>query len=209
MIWLIMLSMLGFLGWAVVLTYIKLDVGWMQIPGVGIVPVPLPFWGAENEHLVLATNICIVCAFVFYDAVNLEEALYWIFLLQSIKKTNTSRRTQRITRWVNSRIFWIWLALAILGAIAHILIPFAEDWTDNIKISVRLFLFEGGSGVVNVVLSIILAYYLPGFIKQVAENGGSQDVLSKLSFFNGESPGVLARLPYPYLTLHCNCLRQK
>ena len=78
-----------------------------------------------------------------------EEALYWIFLLRSMKRTR-SHRTQRITRWLNSRVFWIWLGLALASAVAHLTVPFAPKESSDDDISMRIFLFEGGSAVINV-----------------------------------------------------------
>jgi hypothetical protein len=65
-----------------------------------------------------------------------------------MKKTR-STRTQRLARWLNSRVFWIWLALSIVSATAHITIPFAPGSNNNVAAR-RIFLFEGASATMNV-----------------------------------------------------------
>lgn len=77
-----------------------------------------------------------------------EETLYWIFLLRSMKKSR-STRTKRLARWLNSRVFWIWLVLSIVSATAHITIPFAPGSNNN-EAARRIFLFEGASATMNV-----------------------------------------------------------
>ncbi|KAG7562707.1 hypothetical protein FFLO_01867 [Filobasidium floriforme] len=175
MVWLIMLCDFCFLVWGVTFAWLKLPEPW------GFVPTPITLWPKSEDSFVKACNVCIVVAFVLYATESQEETLYWIFLLRSMKKSR-STRTQRLARWLNSRVFWIWLALSIVSATAHITIPFAPGSNNN-EAARRIFLFEGASATMNVVLSIILGYYLPGFIKQVADHGGSSDVLSKLTFF--------------------------
>lgn len=77
-----------------------------------------------------------------------------------------SSRTQHIYRWLNSHVFWIWLVLSMGWTVVHVTVPFVvrRDIADETS---RIFIFEGASTVVNVALSCVLAYLLPGFIKQV------------------------------------------
>jgi hypothetical protein len=88
--------------------------------------------------------------------VNLEEALYWTFLLKSMKHSRSSgsrvrggKRPGKITRYLNSNIFMVWVVLSVVATIAHASVPFAGE-TDVMQQNIRIFLFEGGVGVINV-----------------------------------------------------------
>lgn len=68
-----------------------------------------------------------------------------------MKRTRSHQsRTQRITRWLNSRVFWIWLGLSLASAVAHLTVPFAPRNSSEDDVSMRIFVFEGGSAVINV-----------------------------------------------------------
>jgi hypothetical protein len=91
----------------------------------------------------------------FADAVNLEEALYWTFLLESMKDSRAPRgshsnpKRKRITRYLNSNVFLVWIILSLVFTAAHFVVPYATRLSLDEE-SIRIFIFEGASGVLNV-----------------------------------------------------------
>lgn len=78
-----------------------------------------------------------------------EEALYWIFLLRSVHRSRNGR-IRKIEHWASSRIFVLYVVLALLTTFGHVGAVFIGTVKDESERSIRLFCMEGGSAVFNV-----------------------------------------------------------
>ncbi|KAJ9114293.1 hypothetical protein QFC22_005745 [Naganishia vaughanmartiniae] len=219
--------------WAMGLTHMKWKAGYMQLPVYGIIPIPYQLWTAGQLKY---NNIYVgfLCgAFCLYDAVNLEEWLYWIYVVRAVR--SKSRQNQNITssdapagrypfqqrngslggnsftstsftptypmerklrafrpgkhaarktaRWITSNVFIVWAALSVVQTVIHYITAFVNH--PNVEQqTVRIFLTESLFNSVTAILSIILAWQFPSFIKLVRETGASSEVVSKLQFYH-------------------------
>jgi hypothetical protein len=58
-------------------------------------------------------------------------------------------KSRKLTKYLNSNVFVIWVVLTVLATIAHASVPFVGG-TDAVQQSIRLFLFEGDVAAINV-----------------------------------------------------------
>ncbi|KAJ9114294.1 hypothetical protein QFC22_005746 [Naganishia vaughanmartiniae] len=71
----------------------KWRAGYMQLPIYGIIPVPYQLWTRQQlkYNNIYVGFLC--AAFCLYDAVNLEEWLYWIYVVRAVRTKSQQNRT--------------------------------------------------------------------------------------------------------------------
>ncbi|KAJ9114295.1 hypothetical protein QFC22_005747 [Naganishia vaughanmartiniae] len=215
--------------WAMGLTYMKWEAGYMQLPVYGIIPVPYQLWTPQQLRWNNITVAFLCGAFCLYDAVNLEEWLYWIYVVRAVRtksrqtqnlvgtatsaghypfegkpSTNNSctttsfaptmerklrpsipgkRAAKKTAKWITSNVFIVWLALSVCQTVIHYIIAFYGN-PDVQSQTIRLYLAEGIFNTLTAVLSIVLAWQFPSFIRLVKDTGASYEVISKLQFYH-------------------------
>ncbi|KAJ9127395.1 hypothetical protein QFC24_000802 [Naganishia onofrii] len=98
----------------------------------------------------------------------------------SILGQRTARKT---AKWITSNVFIVWAVLSLAQTVVHFVTAFLGN-PDVEQQSIRLYLAEGLFNTVTAILSIILAWQFPGFIRLVKETGASSEVISKLQFYH-------------------------
>ncbi|KAJ9096427.1 hypothetical protein QFC21_005249 [Naganishia friedmannii] len=230
MVWAQVASAASYCVWSLGMTLMKWKAGYIQLPIYGIIPVPYQLWSPQQLRY---NNIYVafLCgAFCLYDAVNLEEWLYWIYVVRAVRtksrqnqdivgantatvhypfhgkpsSTNNSssttsfvptadpkprtsilgkRAARKTAKWISSNVFIVWVVLSLAQTVVHFMTAFL-DGPDVEQQSIRLYLTEGLFNSLTAILSIILAWQFPGFIRLVKETGASSEVISKLQFYH-------------------------
>ncbi|KIP03605.1 hypothetical protein PHLGIDRAFT_55317, partial [Phlebiopsis gigantea 11061_1 CR5-6] len=153
---------------------IKYKMGWMEVPGHGIVPTPWQYWPKMYQHAILPLYLIFSVGWSLEQITHLEELCFWLFLV-------TAGRAQQ--DWFRSAYFKVWVAGSIVSVIY---MPLVTIFTRADPLKNEAFTFLAGSlgSLCITLLFTPILWTLPRFIESLRTDGVDKDTVLRLIKFH-------------------------
>ncbi|ESK84479.1 hypothetical protein Moror_6189 [Moniliophthora roreri MCA 2997] len=164
---LIMVYALGFVT-------IKYQEGFVDLPGLGIVPKPYPMWGSTAQSAIFPLTLMFSIAWALEIVTHLEELCFWYFLVNA--GSNSSD-------WFRSLYFRVWVAGSI---VAILYMPLLTIFTREDHIQNEAYTILGGSlGSLSLTISFLpILFTFPAFLANLKSEGVDSGTVIRLTKFH-------------------------
>ncbi|WRT64654.1 uncharacterized protein IL334_001588 [Kwoniella shivajii] len=195
-VWMFVISSVCFTAWNVILVWVKYTEYYAVVPisktESEIMPVPFQLWSKHKQTLVRSSYQLLAIAWGMVLAIHSEETLYWAYLINSIRKRNS-------TNWFKSIWFKIWVLISVT---VLTVIPAVGNMETTNLVKMEANIFMAGSVLASLLFFMSLWLYLvfPGFVKESRRQGANTEVMARLEYFK-ELNGI--RTLFRFLYVFC------
>ncbi|KAH7099888.1 hypothetical protein BKA62DRAFT_673133 [Auriculariales sp. MPI-PUGE-AT-0066] len=155
--------------------YIKYSEGWVDIPGLGVLPKPHEKWSQRHQDMIFPLQMLFAVAWGLEIVTHLEELCFWLFLLRS----NTSGDAH----WFKSAHFKLWLVGSLLGFVGIPLVTVFKRQSAN-ESEAWTFLIGSAGSLLLTLLFLPVLFGFPSFLRRLKEEGAQRRVVMRLCHFH-------------------------
>ncbi|CCM03943.1 uncharacterized protein FIBRA_06096 [Fibroporia radiculosa] len=150
------------------------DVGYADIPGIGVVPIPFEFWLPKYHRAIFPLNIVFSFSWGLEMVTHLEELCFWLFLVNAGKVQQD---------WFRTFYFKIWAVGSIL---AFAYMPIVTIVTrSNADTNTAATFTAGSIGDLTLTVCFMpVLFQFPGFLRNLKSEGVDINTIVRLTTFH-------------------------
>jgi len=153
---------------------IKYKEGFVQIPGLGTIPLPYEFWSSSDRNAIFPLMLMFSFGWSLEMVTHLEELCFWLFLINA---------TAIERNWFRSPYFKTW----VVGSVVAILyMPLITIFTRANPLKSEAYTFLAGSlGSLSLTIWFIpILWAFPGFLENLRSEGVDKATVVRLTKFS-------------------------
>ncbi|KAH9834170.1 uncharacterized protein C8Q71DRAFT_164143 [Rhodofomes roseus] len=156
------------------MTIISYKMGYIALPGVGLMPLPVEFWPESYHRMFFPLNLVFAFAWSFEIITHLEELCFWLFLVHAGSVQQD---------WFRSFYFKIWSVGSIM-AIVYMPVTTIVTRSNPIKNVAATFLAGSLSDLLLNVNNLTVLYKFPSFLRELKSEGVDISTIVRLTTFH-------------------------
>ncbi|KZT69663.1 hypothetical protein DAEQUDRAFT_247780 [Daedalea quercina L-15889] len=156
------------------MTVISYKMGYIDLPGYGLMPLPAELWPAQYRRMYFPFNLIFSIAWAFEIITHLEELCFWLFLVHSGSVQQD---------WFRSIYFRVW-SVGSIAAIVYMPVITIVTRSNPITNIAATFVAGSTSDLLLNLNTLTVLFKFPRFLRELKSEGVDMSTIVRLTTFH-------------------------